>query len=155
MSSGASGDPGALIGAGPSGPHDLASRRLPPVAHLAVGSMALVITAGIYLAAHLPHHAPLAPVVGLIAGAGVLLVAAVVTVSTIAPFNWQVFFQVAGWALLAYLVISGMLEYIFVLDHTRGTMLVVLSLSLLLFALDIPLVLAFSVARYQPVDDRR
>jgi hypothetical protein len=154
VSAGPSTRPGAPAGPGAQSarPGDLAGRRLPPVAHLAVSSMVLVIAAGIYLASHLPRHAPLAPAAGLVAGAGALLLAGVVLVSRITPFNWPVFFQVAGWALLAYLVISGMLEYVFVLDHTRGSMLALLSLSLLVFAVDIPLVLAFSVARYQPVE---
>jgi len=62
-----------------------------------------------------------------------------------------VFFRVGDWALLAYGVIAGMLEFIFVFDHTRGGSLVVFTLSLLVFALDVPLLLAFSVARYQEV----
>lgn len=53
------------------------------------------------------------------------------------------------YALLAYLVIAGMLEYVFVLDHTRGATLVVLTLMLVIYAVDIPVLLAFSVARYQ------
>ena len=71
--------------------------------------------------------------------------------SRLRPFNWEVFFRVGGWALLAYGVIAGMLEFIFVFDHTRGGSLVVFTLSLLVFALDVPLLLAFSVARYQEV----
>jgi hypothetical protein len=42
-----------------------------------------------------------------------------------------------------------MLEYVFVADHTRGGTLVVLTLMLLIYAVDIPVILAFSVARYQ------
>ena len=111
--------------------------------------MALVIAGGIYLVAHLPQRAPLGPAVGLLAAAGVLLVANAVLVSSLRPFAWRVFFQVAGWVLVAYVVIGGMLEYIFVFDDTRGALLVVLTLSLLVFALDIPILLGFSVARYQ------
>jgi hypothetical protein len=125
------------------------ARRLPPVAELAVASMALVIAAGIYLVAHLPQRAPLGPAVGLLAAAGVLLIASAALVSRLRPFAWQVFFQVAGWVLVAYVVIGGMLEFIFVYDGTRGALLVVLTLSLLVFALDIPVLLGFSVARYQ------
>jgi hypothetical protein len=57
---------------------------------------------------------------------------------------------VGGWALAAYLVIAGMLEFVFVLDHTRGGLLIVLTLMLAVFAVNVPLLLAFSVARYQP-----
>jgi len=85
----------------------------------------------------------------LLAAAGALLVADVVLVSRLRPFAWRVFFQVAGWALVAYVVIAGLLEFTFVFDHTRGSLLVVLTLSLAAFALDIPLLLGFSVARYQ------
>jgi len=98
---------------------------------------------------HLPERAPLGPAVGLLAAAGALLVADVVLVSRLRPFAWRVFFQVAGWALVAYVVIAELLEFTFVFDHTRGSLLVVLTLSLAAFALDIPLLLGFSVARYQ------
>lgn len=69
------------------------------------------------------------------------------------PFPWRPFRQVVGWALLAYLVIGGMLEYVFVLDGTRGAMLALMSAMLAVFAVDVPMLLAFSVARYQPVPD--
>ena len=113
-------------------------------------SMALVIVSGIYLASHLPERAPLGPSVGLLAASGAVFVAALVMVSRVRPFAWDVFFRVARWGLLAYLVVGGMLEYVFVFDHTRGSMLAVLTLSLVLFALNVPLLLAFTVARYQP-----
>jgi hypothetical protein len=129
----------------------VSERKFPPVAQMAVASMALVIVAGIYLAAHLPHRPPLGPAVALLVAAGVLLVVDVATVGRLKNFAWDVFFRVGGWALLGYGVISGMLEFVFVFDHTRGSSLVLLTLSLLVFALDIPLLLAFSVARYQDV----
>jgi hypothetical protein len=125
------------------------TRRLPPVAELSVLSMALVISGGIYLVAHLPQRAPLGPAVGLLAAAGALLVTNAALIRSLRPFAWRAFFQVAGWALAAYVVIGGMLEFIFVYDGTRGALLLVLTLSLLVFALDIPILLGFSVARYQ------
>jgi hypothetical protein len=130
-------------------PGSVVTRRLPPIAELAVVSMALIIAGGIYLVAHLPQRAPLGPAVGLLAAGGASLVASAALVSRLQPFAWRVFFQVSGWVLLAYVVIGGMLEFVFVFDHTRGSLLVVLTLSLLVFALDIPILLGFSVARYQ------
>lgn len=140
---------GASPTASAAPPIDLVHRKLPPVAQIAVGSMSLVIVGGIYLAAHLPHRPPLAPAVACMLAAGVLLLADVAVVSSIRPFAWKVFSRVLGWALLAYCVIAGMLEYVFVLDHTRGAMLAILTVMLVIFAADIPLLLVFSVARYQ------
>ncbi|HLG66548.1 MAG TPA: hypothetical protein VKV36_01595 [Acidimicrobiales bacterium] len=111
--------------------------------------MALVIVGGIYLAAHLPRRADLGPAIGLLSASGALLATAVALLARVRPFARQVFFRVAGWALLAYVVIAGMLEYVFVLDGTRGELLAVLTLMLVVFALDIPFLFGFSVARYQ------
>ena len=124
-------------------------RRLPPITELAVGSIVLIISGGIYLASYLPRSAPLGPAIGLLAAGGALLVANIVALSRVQQFAWDSFFLVARWTLLAYVVIAGMLEFVFVLDHTRGSTLVVLTLMLVVFAVDIPLLLAFSVARYQ------
>jgi hypothetical protein len=114
----------------------------PPIPAVCVSSMALVLSSGIYLAAHLPSPAPLGPVIGLLAASGAALVAAVGMVVRLKDFAWDSFFLVLKWASLAYLVIAGMLEYVFVYDGTRGSMLAVLTLSLVVL-------LAFSVARFQ------
>ena len=42
-----------------------------------------------------------------------------------------------------------MIEYAFVYDHTRGSQLVVLTSMLALFMLNVPVLIAFTVARYQ------
>jgi mannitol-specific phosphotransferase system IIBC component len=42
-----------------------------------------------------------------------------------------------------------MLEFVFIIDQTRGALLVLMTTILVIFALDIPIVLGFSVARYQ------
>jgi hypothetical protein len=138
-------------GAANGGAPDELERSLPPVTELAVAALALIVVGGIYIAAHLPNHVPLGVAIGLLAGAGALLAIAVAALSRVRHFAWDKFFLVASRTLLAYVVIAGMLEYVFVLDHTRGAQLVVLTLMLLVFALDIPLLLGFSVARYQPV----
>ena len=41
----------------------------------------------------------------------------------------------------------------FILDGLRGAQLVVTMLSLLIYAIDVPLILAFGVARHQPPGD--
>jgi hypothetical protein len=126
------------------------ARRIPPVTELSVVTMVLVIAGGIDLASHLPKPAPLGPAVALLGVATLCLAANVVVLSRIKDFAWPTFRLVAGWALAAYVVVAGMLEYVFVLDHTRGRMLLVLTLMLGVYAVNIPLLLGFSVARYQP-----
>lgn len=124
--------------------------RLPPVVPLALSALILVVTGGIDLAAQLPGPAPLGPAVATLTAAAAALLAAVTALTRVREFAWHTFFTVAGWTLAAYTVIAGMLELVFTLDHTPGTLLLVLTLMLAIFAVDIPLLLAFSVARYQP-----
>ena len=127
-------------------------RRLPPIQQIAVVVLALIVLGGIYPAAHLPRHVPQGPTVALLAAAVVLLAVNISLLARIEGFAWKVFRLVAGWVFLAYLVIAGMLEYVFIYDHTRGSQLLILSLMLAVFAVDIPLLLGFSVARFQDPD---
>jgi hypothetical protein len=127
-----------------------AGSRLPPVTPLALVALSLVVAGGIDLAAHLPHPAPLGPPVAALAAAAAALAAAVAALARVRDFAWRTFFVVGAWALAAYLVIAGMLEFVFVLDHTPGRLLAVLTLMLAVYAVNVPLLLAFSVARYQP-----
>ena len=124
-------------------------RGLPPIAALVVVSLALMLSGGVYLAAHLPSPPPLAPAIGLLAAGAALTVVALVFLVRVRPFAWDTFFLVARWAVLAYLVIAGLLGFVFVFDHTKGATLVVLILTLVVFALDVPTVIAFTVARYE------
>jgi hypothetical protein len=119
------------------------------VAEVAIGVIILIVAGGIYLAAQVPRPAPLWPAVALLIGAAALLAVNVVTLIRVRAFAWNTFFLVGGWALAAYAVIAGMLEYVFVLDHTPGNQLLLITLMLIVFAVDIPMLLAFSVARYQ------
>lgn len=128
------------------------AQRLPPVGGVAMATLATVIAGGIYLASHLPRPAPLGPAVASVAAAAILLAINIVSLARLRSFAWGSFFLVGKWALAAYLVVAGMLEYVFILDQTRGATLVLLTLMLAIFGLTVPLVLAFAVARYQPVD---
>jgi len=126
---------------------------LPPVTEIAIATLALIVAGGIYLAAHIPQPVALGPAIGLLAAAAVLLCVNAVLVSRIRGFARTTFVKVGSWTVLAYVVIAGMLEYVFVYDHTPGRVLAVLSGMLVVFSLDVPLVLAYTVARYQ-VGDR-
>jgi ABC-type polysaccharide/polyol phosphate export permease len=126
-----------------------ASRKLPPVAEIAVGSIVLMLAGGVYLAAHLPGHPVLALPVALVAAGAAVTAADIGLLSRIRPFAWPVFFLVFRWALLAYLVIAGLLAFVFIHDHTPAAPMAVLAATLAVFAVDVPLILAFTVARFQ------
>ncbi|MFZ0059097.1 MAG: hypothetical protein WAL35_03500 [Acidimicrobiales bacterium] len=50
---------------------------------------------------------------------------------------------------MTYVVISGVGAFVFIHDHTSGSTLAVLLLSLAVFAVDVPTVIAFTVARHE------
>jgi hypothetical protein len=122
--------------------------RLPPVTALGMLSLALVLVGGIYLSAHLPEHVPLGPAVALLAASAVVLLGNVLALSRVKGFAWGRLFDVGKWALLAYSIIAAMIEYVFLRNHTSGGPLVVLTLSLIVFAVNVPLLIGFTVARY-------
>lgn len=129
-------------------------RPLPPVTQLGMASLALIVAGGIYLSAHLPKHVPLGPAVALLALSALLLLGNVFALSRVKDFAWDRFFEVGRWSMLAYVVIAGMIEYAFLRDHIRGGSLVVLTLSLVVFAVHVPMLVGFTVARYADSDDR-
>ena len=122
--------------------------RLPPVTQIGMASLALIIAGGIYLSANLPHHVSIAPAAVLLALSALLLAGNMFALSRVRNFAWSQFFAVARWALLAYVVIAGLIEYAFLRDHLRGGALVVLTLSLVVFAVHVPALIGFTVARY-------
>ena len=127
-------------------------RRLPPVTQVGMLSLALIVVAVIYLSAHLPRHVSLAPAIVLLAGSALLLAGNVVTLRRARGFAWDRFLAIGKWALLAYTLIAAMIEYVFLRNHTSGGPLVVLTLSLVVFALNVPVLIAFTVARYDDAE---
>jgi hypothetical protein len=127
----------------------VSERALPPVTELGVVSMALIVAGGISIAAKLPGEVPLTLPVLLLAASSLVMLANVAALSRVDGFNWDAFFGVAKWALVAYAVIAGMLEFVFLHNGTRGGVLVVLTLSLVVYAVHVPLLIGFTVARYQ------
>ncbi|MCL4434555.1 MAG: hypothetical protein M1399_07300 [Actinobacteria bacterium] len=124
-------------------------RKLPPVDKIALASLVLVVIDGVYMASYLPRHAPLAPVIALLSASGACLVAACLALTRIRSFAWNKFFLVLRWVVIEYIIEAGMLEYVFTYDHVRGHLIVILTLALIVFATDIPVIMAFTVARYQ------
>jgi hypothetical protein len=123
-------------------------RKLPPVTELGMLSLALIVAGGIYLSAHLPRHVPLGPAVALLAASALLLVVNLLLLGRVDGFPWARFAGVAKWALLAYAVTAALIEYSFLQNGLRGGALVVLSLSLVVYAVHVPMLIGFTVARY-------
>ncbi len=126
----------------------MSERRLPPVTQVGMLSLAMIVAGGIYLSAHIPNHVSLAPAVILLAASALLLAGNLASLARVQGFAWERFFEIARWALLAYLVIAGMIEYAFLRNNLSGGPLVVLSLSLVVFAVHVPVLIAFTVARF-------
>lgn len=123
-------------------------RPLPPVTQLAMVSLALIVAGGIYLSAHLPRHVPLGPAIVLLALSVAVLAFNIFGLSRVQDFDWPRFFEVGKWSLLAYAAIAGMILYVFLRNHVSGGSLVVLTLSLVVFAIHVPMLVGFTVARY-------
>lgn len=126
----------------------MTERTLPPVTQLAMTSLALIIIGGIYLASHLPQQVPLTPAWILLAASALLLAANLFTLSRVKGFPWKKFFSVGKWALLAYAITAGLIEYAFLRDGLSGGPLVVLTLSIIVYAIHVPILIAFTVAQY-------
>jgi hypothetical protein len=127
-------------------------RRLPPVAELATLSLALVVVGGVFIAAHAPRKAPLEFPIVLAALSGALVVWNVVTLARLRRFARAKFLLVFKWALLAYTISAGMLEYVFIYDDVPGTTLALLTVMLVLFAWNVPTIIAYTVARHERVE---
>lgn len=126
--------------------------KLPPVTQLAMTSLALIVAGGIYLSSHLPKHVSLTPAIALLSASALLLVVNLLLLARVPRFPWRRFFEIARWALLAYTIIAGMIEYAFLRNHLKGGALVVLTLSLVVFAVHVPVLIGFTVARFHEAD---
>jgi hypothetical protein len=126
----------------------MTERRLPPVTQLGMLSLALIVAGGIYLSAHLPQHVPLAPAAILLGLSALLLAGNLVALARVDGFAWDRFLGVAKWALLAYAITAGLIEFAFVRNDVTGGALVVLTLSLVVYAVHVPVLIGFTVARY-------
>lgn len=127
----------------------MSERRLPPVTQVGMLSLALIVAGGIYLSSHIPNHVSLAPAVILLCVSALLLAGNLASLARVEGFAWGRFFEIARWALLAYVVIAGMIEYAFLRNNLSGGPLIVLTLSLVVFAVHVPVLISFTVARFE------
>jgi hypothetical protein len=123
-------------------------RPFPPVAWLTTGALALVVIGGIVMASYAPRHAPLGLAVGLLGLALALLIVVVVIFARLKDFAWSTFALVFKWALLAYVIEAGMIEFSFVRNHISGSSLVIVSGMLVVFGVSVPTTIAFTAARF-------
>jgi hypothetical protein len=123
-------------------------RPLPPVTQIGMLSLALIVAGGIYLSAHIPGDVPLTPAVVLLVLSAALLVGNLLALSRVRGFPWERFIEVARWSLLAYAITAGMILYTFLRNDLSGGPLVVLTLSLVVYAVHVPMLIGFTVARY-------
>jgi hypothetical protein len=131
----------------------MTEQRLPPVTQLGMLSLALIVAGGIYLSANIPGDVPLAPAVILLVLSALLLAANLVALSRVPGFPWGRFVDVARWALLAYAITAGLIEFAFLRNDLSGGPLVVLTLSLVVYAVHVPMLIGFTVARYHEPEE--
>lgn len=128
--------------------------KVSPITACMVGSIVSSILALGIIITYMPEPAPLwGPLMWDGIGA-VLTVASITQIARKQRFNRKLFFKVAKWAFLYILVLSGMGEYIIVFDGSRGETLVIMTITLLFFLFNIPMLWGFSVARHEPVSNR-
>jgi hypothetical protein len=126
----------------------MTEQRLPPVTQVGMLSLALIVAGGIYLSANIPGDVPLAPAVILLVLSALLLAGNLFALSRVQGFPWRRFWEVARWALLAYAITAGLIEFAFLRNDLTGGPLVVLTLSLMVYAVHVPTLIGFTVARY-------
>jgi hypothetical protein len=126
------------------------TKSSPIIASIIGTVISCILAAGIIIA-HIPGPAPMWGSVMWVCIAAVLTIATVILILRKKPFARKQFFKVAKWVFLYILVLSGMGEYVIVFDGTRGEPLVVMTIILLLFLVNIPMLWGFSVARHERV----
>lgn len=121
----------------------------PRVTELGMVSIGLVAAGVIYLAAYLPRQAPLAPAIVFLSLAATVFALNAFSLTRQPGFAWWRFRQVAGWMVLVYLVVAGMLEFTFLYDRTHGPVLAIMTLLLAIFTLNVPLLSGWTVAHFE------
>jgi hypothetical protein len=120
-----------------------------PVIACIIGAIISCILAAGIIVTYIPKQAPLWGPIMWVCIAAVLTVATIGLVLRKEPFARRLFFTVAKWVFLYILVLTGIGEYVIAFDGVRGEPLVVMTIILLLFLVNIPMLWGFSVARHE------
>ncbi len=128
-------------------------RRFPPVIEAGVVSLALAVSGVIYLTSSLPSEPPIAPAIGLLAASAFTVLLNAVALARARGFAWHKFFLVYQWTLLGYGVVAGLLLFVFIHNDLPTRLLSLLAATLAIGAVDIPMILSFSVARFAEDDE--
>lgn len=131
---------------------DLDGRSMPPVGWCSAVALLLVISGGVLFASYAPRPAPLALVELLLIAAALSLGVAMVMLARVRDFAWCTFRRVFAWALLAYVIVAGMIEFAILRDGVTGAHLGVVTLMLVIFAASVPLNIAYTTARFADAD---
>lgn len=132
----------------------LSGTPLPPVTQVGVVALSLIVVGGIYLSAEYPRHVSLLLPTALAVAAAILVLFNLLSIIRSKMLARDVFVHIGKWALLAYVIVAGMLEYVFVLDGIRGSGLALFTSMLFIFAIDVPVIIAFTVASFHSQADR-
>lgn len=139
---------------GPAGVRPF-ERSMPPVTGLGMASLACAVVSGVIVASQVGMDDPPMVVPTMFVAAALLLeIATVVVLVRIRPFAWDRFRLVFSVGLAAY-VLRAIIAWAFVINDVPAGPMTILSLGLVVFATIVPVMLAFTVARYQAVDDPR
>ncbi len=122
--------------------------RLPPVDLLAMLSLGLIVIGGIFMASNVPKTPSLVLPWTLFAVSAAIFLWNMFSLRVLDASERARFIQYGKWGLLAYIIEGGFLMYVFITDGVRGGSLAVLLGMLLLFMLNVPLLIAFTVVKF-------
>ena len=117
----------------------MTERKLPPVTEIGMASLALIVAGGIYLSSHIARTCRLARRSRCSRRRRCCSPATCIALTRVKGFAWGRFFDVAKWALLAYAITAGLIEYAFLRNHSAAGRCVVLILSLVVYAVHVPI----------------
>ena len=119
-----------------------------PIVALHIGAIVCAYLGIGIMGAYLPREVPLAWPIGFLIASAAFTIAALAFLSQ-RRLAWKLFFTVVRWVSLVNVVYTGMAVFIFVWNDTPGRTVLVMAGVLLLSAINLPVLVAYSVARHE------